>query len=91
MADSLGEGSEGVILDQILTDSCSMQNSRQLEIEVWLGRGMLVLCSSAAMSLEINFMQKQGVENCEKERDFAVFRLTPTHPPLKWTVHVLLN
>jgi len=42
MADSLGERSEGVIFDQILTRSCSISESHQLEVEAWLGRGMLV-------------------------------------------------
>jgi len=51
MADSLGEGSEGVILDKTLTLSCSIQQSHQFKVEVGLGRGMLVLCSTAVVSL----------------------------------------
>jgi len=77
MADSLGEGSERGIFDQSLAGSCSMQISHRLEVEVWLDRGMLVLCSTTAMSLEINLLQKQGLEDCEKERKFAVFLRAP--------------
>jgi len=91
MADSLGEGSEGVIFDQSLTLSCSIEKSHQFEVEVGLGRGVLILCSTAAMGLQINSMQKQGIEDCEKERIFAVFRLTHSHPHMKSLVHVLLR
>ena len=58
MADSLGEGSEGVIFDQTLTRSCSIHKSDQLEVEVGLGRDLLVVCRTAAMSREINLLQK---------------------------------
>ena len=67
MADSLGKGSEGVNFDQSLTGSCSIQKSHEFEVGVWLGRGLLVLCSAAAIGLEINLLQKQGVQDCEKE------------------------
>ena len=67
MADSLGEGSEGVIFDQTLTCLCSIQNSHGFEVEVWLGRGKLVLCSAAAKSLEMDLLQKQGLEDYGKK------------------------
>jgi len=58
MADSLGEGSEGVIFDQTLTSPCSITKGHQLEVEVGLGRDLLVVCRTAAMSREINLLQK---------------------------------
>ena len=67
MADSLGEGSEGGSFDQTLIRSCSVQKGHPLKAGVWLGRGELVLCSAAALSLEINLLQKQGAQDCEKE------------------------
>ena len=73
MADSLGEGSEGGILDQSLTLSCSIQKSYQFEVEVWLSRGMLVLCNTGAMSAEINLLQKQGVKTSEKSENSQCF------------------
>jgi len=75
MADSLGEGSEGVIFDQTSTRSCSIQKSHLFEVEVWLGRGILVLWCTAGVSLQIYLLQKQGVEDCSKERNFAVFQI----------------
>jgi len=67
MADSLGEGSERGIFDQTLTCSCSIQNSHPFEVEVWRGRSMLVLCSTAEVDLQFNLLQKQGEEGCKKE------------------------
>ena len=67
MADSLGEGSEGVIFDQTLTRSGSIQKSHQFEVGAGLSRGMIVLCSTAVMSLEIHLLKKQGVKDCRKE------------------------
>jgi len=64
MTDSLGEGSEGVILDQTLTHSCSTQKSHQLEVEVGLGRSVLALCSNAAQGLTINWIQEKGPQDC---------------------------
>ena len=78
MADSLGEGSEGGILDQSLTCSCSISESHLLEVGVGLGRGVLVLHSTAAVSLEINLWQKQGFKHCEKVQDFVVFLMACT-------------
>ena len=63
MADSLGGGSDGVIFDQTLTCLCSIQKSHLAEVGVWLGRGMLILCSTTTMSLEINLMPQQGLED----------------------------
>ena len=91
MANSLGEGSEGGIFDQTLTRPSPIQKSHEVEVEVWLGRGMLVLCSTAAGGLEIDLLQKQGLQDCENQPHFVVFRLTPTHPPLKSAVHMLLK
>ena len=73
MADSLGEGSEGVIFDQTLTRSCSIHKSDQLEVEVGLDRGMLILCGTTSVGLELNLLQKQGLEDNEKEQNFDVF------------------
>jgi len=78
MADSLSEGSEGGIFDQNLTGSCSIQKSHPLEVGVGLGRGWIVLCSTTAMSLEIDLLQKQGLEDCRKEPNFAVFLMART-------------
>ena len=64
MADSLGGGSEGVIFDQTLTCLCSIQKSQLFEVEVWLGRGMLILCSASVVCLVIHLLQKQGIEDC---------------------------
>ena len=45
MADSLGEGSEGVIFDQILTRSYPILKSHQLEFEV----GLTLCCPGAPL------------------------------------------
>ena len=54
MADSLGEGSEGGIFDQTLPRSCSVMKCHLVEVGVGLGRGMLVVCSTAAVCLAIS-------------------------------------
>ena len=91
MADSLGEGLEGVIFDQSLTRSCSIQKSHLIEVGAGLGSGVLVLCSTAAMSLEINLMPEQGVEGCEKERNLAVFLMARTGAHDESSVHILIR
>ena len=64
MTDSLGEGSEGVIFDQILACSCSMEKCHLVEVEVGLVRGLLVLCSASVMGPLTNLLEKQGIEDC---------------------------
>ena len=91
MADSLGEGSEGVIFDQALTRSCFIEKSHPFELGVGLGKSMSALCSTSAMSLEINLLQKRGAQSCEKERNFALFCMARMGADLKSTMHVRLN
>ena len=64
MVDSLGEGSEGVIFDQSLTCSWSMEKCQLVEVEVGLIRGLLVLCSASVMGPLTNLLEKQGIEDC---------------------------
>jgi hypothetical protein len=79
MDDSLGEGSEGGILGQSLACSCPIQESYRVEVGVRSSRGVVVLSSTSVVGLEINLMQKQGIEDCEKSDNLLFSSLMRTH------------